>query len=139
MTAKPAITGIHNTRVGELPRTSCLSLHAEAALGAIGDAGLRVAEIDGVLCAYSFTEPHLMLSSVFCEHFGIRPSYTAAIQLGGATACAMVMQAAALVASGTCRHVLAVTGETARSRRWPRSGIRNSSGPMGSASPPPMR
>ncbi|MEI9928482.1 MAG: thiolase family protein [Sphingomonas sp.] len=31
--------------------------------------------------------------------------------MGGATACIMVMQAAALVASGQCRHVLLVTGD----------------------------
>lgn len=111
MAAEPAITGISSTRVGERPGTSCMSLHAEAALAAVRDAGLALSDIDGVLCAYSFTEPHLMLSSVFCEHFGLRPKFTAAIQLGGATACTMVMQASALVAAGLCRNVLAVTGD----------------------------
>ena len=70
-----------------------------------------LADIDGVLCAYSFTEPHLMLASVFCEYMGIHPGFCAAIQAGGASACIMVMQAAALVASGQCSHVLVVTGD----------------------------
>ncbi|CAG9274782.1 Thiolase_N domain-containing protein [Paraburkholderia unamae] len=105
------ITGAYDTAVGELPGSSCMSLHAEAALGAIADAGLEIGEIDGVLCAYSFTEPHLMLASVFCEYLGIHPGYCAAIQAGGASACIMVMQAAALVASGQCNHVLVVTGD----------------------------
>ncbi len=68
-----AITGACDTAVGELPGSSCMGLHAEAALGAIADAGLALADIDGVLCAYSFSEPHLMLASVFCEHLGIHP------------------------------------------------------------------
>jgi acetyl-CoA acetyltransferase len=105
------ITGAFDTAVGELPGSSCMGLHAQAALGAVADAGLPLADIDGVLCAYSFTEPHLMLASVFCEYLGIHPGYCAAIQAGGASACIMVMQAAALVASGQCRHVLVVTGD----------------------------
>jgi acetyl-CoA acetyltransferase len=105
------ITGAYDTAVGKLPGSSCMGLHAEAAVGALEDAGLALADIDGVLCAYSFTEPHLMLASVFCEHMGIHPGACAAIQAGGATACIMIMQAAALVASGQCRNVLVVTGD----------------------------
>jgi acetyl-CoA acetyltransferase len=111
MTMDAFITGAHDTAVGELPGSSCMSLHAEAALGAVADAGLALADIDGVLCAYSFTQPHLMLASVFCEFVGIHPGFCAAVQAGGASACIMVMQAAALVASGQCRHVLVVTGD----------------------------
>lgn len=111
MTMNAYITGAHDTAVGELPGSSCMGLHAEAALGAVADAGLQLSDIDGVLCAYSFTEPHLMLASVFCEYLGIHPGYCAAIQAGGASACIMIMQAAALVASGQCNHVLVVTGD----------------------------
>lgn len=111
MTMNAFITGAFDTAVGELPGSSCMGLHAQAALGAVADAGLALSDIDGVLCAYSFTEPHLMLASVFCEYMGIHPGYCAAIQAGGASACIMVMQAAALVASGQCRHVLVVTGD----------------------------
>src|SRR3546814_17620372 len=52
-----------------------------------------------------------MLASVFCEYMGMHPSLSFAIQAGGASACVMVMQAAALVASGQCNHVLVVTGD----------------------------
>ncbi len=111
MTRHAMITGAADTAVGELPGSSCMGLHAEAASLALADAGLRASDIDGVLCAYSFTEPHLMLSSVFCEYFGIQPSYSAAIQAGGATGCIMMMQAAALVEAGMCRNVLVVAGD----------------------------
>src|SRR5690606_22276181 len=105
------ITGAYDTQIGELPQSSCMGLHTQAAFGAIGDAGLEPGDIDGVLCAYSFTEPHLMLGSVFCEYAGIHPKFCSAIQAGGASACIMIMQAAALVASGQCTHVLVVTGD----------------------------
>lgn len=111
MTMNAFITGAYDTAVGELPGSSCMALHAEAALGAAADAGLELSDIDGVLCAYSFTEPHLMLASVFCEYLGIHPGTCLAIQAGGASACIMIMQAAALVASGQCQHVLVVTGD----------------------------
>lgn len=105
------ITGAADTAIGELPGSSCMGLHTQAASAAIADAGLTVDDIDGVICAYSFTEPHLMLASVFCEYMGLRPNVNFAIQAGGATAAIMLMQAAALVESGQCRHVLIVTGD----------------------------
>ncbi|MFW8564631.1 thiolase family protein [Orrella sp. 11846] len=111
MTMNAFVTGAFDTEIGELPGSSCMDLHAQAALGAVADAGLTLQDIDGVLCAYSFTEPHLMLASVFCEYLGIHPGTCLAIQAGGASACIMVMQAAALVASGQCQHVLVVTGD----------------------------
>jgi acetyl-CoA acetyltransferase len=86
-------------------------LHVEAAAGAIADAGISADAVDGLLCAYSFTQPHPMLGSVFAEYYGLQPSFCAAVQAGGCTAAIMVMQAAALVAAGYCRHVLCVTGD----------------------------
>ncbi|TVR12247.1 MAG: thiolase family protein [Salinarimonadaceae bacterium] len=108
---KAIISGVYDTQVGNLPGSSCLGLHAEAALGAVRDAGLALGDVDGLLCAYSFTEPHPMLSSVVAEYLGISPRFAAAVSVGGATAAILVMQAQALVASGACRHVLVVTGD----------------------------
>ncbi|NUB12478.1 thiolase family protein, partial [Azospirillum brasilense] len=113
----PVISGAADTAGGRLDGSGCMALHAEAASAALADAGLRADEVDGVLCAYSLAEPHLMLSSVFNEYFGIAPSYSAAVQAGGATACALVMQAAALVRAGICRNVLAGGGDKPLTRR----------------------
>jgi len=106
-----AITGVHNTRAGKLEGSSCMSLHAEATLGALADAGLTPGDIDGLLCAYSFTEPHLMLGSIFAEYMGLKPSYIAAVSMGGVTGAGLVMPAAALVEAGYCRHVLLAAGD----------------------------
>ena len=84
---------------------------SQAATLAISDAGLKRTDIDGVLCGYSTVSPHIMLATVFAEHFGIRPSYAHAVQVGGATGLAMAMLAHHLVDAGVVRHVLVVSGE----------------------------
>ncbi len=84
---------------------------SKAAALAIADAGLKRSEIDGVLCGYSTVQPHIMLATVFAEHFGIKPSYAHAVQVGGATGLAMTMLAHTLVEAGVARHVLVVSGE----------------------------
>ena len=108
---KAAITGIGDTPVGRLPGSSAASLNADAALAAMQDAGLKPSEIDGFLCAYSITHPHLMMASVLSELLGLKPTFCAAVQAGGASAGILVMQAAALVSAGVCRHVLIATGD----------------------------
>ena len=97
MTRKAAITGVGNTKVGEVPGSTCMSLHTEAALYALDDAGLKLADIDGVICAYALSETYPMLSSAFCEYVGAEPNFNAGLHGGGATGAMMVMQAAALV------------------------------------------
>jgi acetyl-CoA acetyltransferase len=111
MSRDAVISGAYTTRVGVLPDSSCMALHSEAAQGALDDAGLPLAAVDGVLCAYSLTENFPMLSSAVCEYLGIRPAFQTSLALGGATATTMVMLASSLVASGHCRHVLVVTGD----------------------------
>jgi acetyl-CoA C-acetyltransferase len=105
------ITGVGDTAFGRLEGSTPLALMAQAANTALADAGLARPEIDGLLCAYATTLPHLMLSTVFAEHYGLQPHYAHALQLGGATGCAMVMLARELVDAGRCREVLVVAGE----------------------------
>ena len=105
------ILGAGNTPFGRLTGRGAIDLMAEAAARAIEDAGVQRAEIDGVLCGYATTLPHLMLSTLFCERFALTPSYAHGIQLGGATGGAMLMLASDLVRSGRCRTVLVVAGE----------------------------
>lgn len=111
MTKKAIITGVHDTKIGALPNSTCMTLHTEAGLGAVADAGLQIRDIDGLLTAYSFTSPQLMLGGVFAEYVGMQPKVSASISMGGVTAGLMVAQAVALVESGMCRHVLCITGD----------------------------
>lgn len=111
MGTTPIISGAFATQVGKLVNSSCLALHDEAAFGAIRDADLDPREIDGVICAYSLTEPHLMLASWFCEYAGLAPKVCYAVQAGGATGAIMLTHAANLIETGTCRNVLVVAGD----------------------------
>jgi acetyl-CoA acetyltransferase len=105
------ITGVGLTSFGRQEGSSTLDLMSKAAELAIPDAGLDRSEIDGVLCGYSTVQPHIMLATVFAEHFGIKPSYAHAVQVGGATGLAMTMLAHTIVEAGLVRHVLVVSGE----------------------------
>lgn len=105
------ITGVGLTPYGKHPGRSTLDLMSEAGSAALADAQLERRDIDGLVCGYSTTMPHLMLSTVFAEHFGLKPQYAHAIQLGGATGFAMVMLAHHLVAAGVAKNILVVAGE----------------------------
>lgn len=49
------------------------------------DAGLTRGETYGLVTGYSTTLPHLILATVFAEHFGVKPHYVHAVQFRGAT------------------------------------------------------
>lgn len=105
------ITGVGLTPFGRHEGQSTLDLMTRAAELAIADAGLTRGDIDGLLCGYSTTMPHIMLATVFAEHFGIKPAYCHAVQVGGATGMAMGMLAHLVADAGAARHVLVVGGE----------------------------
>lgn len=116
------ISGVASTRVGELPESTCMSLHADATFGAIENAGLSLSDIDGVFCAYSFVEPQIMHASAFGEYMGLRPAYATTIAMGGVTAAMLIAHAAMAVEAGVCRHALVVCGDNRL------TGLRNRGG-----------
>jgi len=105
------IAGVGLTPYGKHPGCTTLDLMSAAARAALVDAGLERGDVDGLICGYSTTMPHLMLSTLFAEHFGIRPRYAHAMLLGGATGFAMAMAAHLVVESGAANRVLVVAGE----------------------------
>lgn len=108
---KVHIKGAGNTAFGRHQGRSALDLMAEASQKALDSAQLERRDIDGLLCGYATTLPHLMLSTLFCERFALQPAYAHSLQLGGASGAAMLMLARELVRSGRCRNVLVVAGE----------------------------
>jgi acetyl-CoA acetyltransferase len=99
------------TAFGRHEGSNAMDLMARAAHEALLLAGLRRCDIDGLLCGYATTLPHLMLATLFSERFALRPSYAHGVQMGGATGAAMLMLARELVLTGRCKHVLVVAGE----------------------------
>jgi acetyl-CoA acetyltransferase/uncharacterized OB-fold protein len=104
-----AITGIGMSAVGRRLMRPALSLTVEAALAAIADAGLQVADIDGLT-----TWPGAMPGATGISEggigplenaLGIRPTWhQAGIETPGHTGA--VVAAMMAVATGMCRHVL---------------------------------
>ena len=88
-----------------------LGLNAQAARRALDDAGLSVADIDGVLTAYSFTEPYFMLGSVLCEYLGLKPRFSTSLICGGASPAVMLKHAAEAIVAGQAETVLVCAGE----------------------------
>ena len=109
--AVPHITGVGLTPFGRHAGSTALGLMAQAAQAALDDSGSSRGEVDGLLCGYATTLPHLMLSTLFAERFALRPVYAHSLQLGGATGAALLMLAGDLVRAGRCRRVLVVAGE----------------------------
>ncbi len=108
---KVAIVGVGESEIGKVPHMSGLGLNAQAAIRALEETGLRVSDIDGVLTAYSFTEPYFMLGTVLAEYLGIRPRFNSSIIAGGASPAVMVKHAAEAIAMGQCNTVLICAGE----------------------------
>ncbi|KRB81575.1 thiolase C-terminal domain-containing protein [Noviherbaspirillum sp. Root189] len=108
---KVAIVGVGESDIGKVPGMSGLGLNAQAARRALDDAGMKVSDIDGLLTAYSFTEPYFMLGTVISEYLGIKPRYNASMVVGGASPGVMLKHAAEAIASGQCNTVLVCAGE----------------------------
>jgi acetyl-CoA acetyltransferase len=108
---KAVIIGVGESDIGRVPGMTGLGLNAQAARRAIADAGLRPSDIDGLLTAYSFTEPYFMLGSVLAEYLGIKPTFCASLIAGGASPTVMLRHATDAVANGSATTVLVCAGE----------------------------
>jgi acetyl-CoA acetyltransferase len=96
-------------RIGTVPDMSAIDLHAEAAHLAVADAGLTLADIDGVAAAG--------ISPVAVAHqLGIYPTYVDTTGIGGCSYLAHVRHAAAAISAGMAEVVLITHGESGRSR-----------------------
>lgn len=106
-----AIVGVGESDIGKVPHMTGLGLNAQAAKRALDDAGLKVLDIDGVLTAYSFTEPYFMLGSVLCEYLGLKPRYNASVVVGGGSPAVMLKHATEAILAGSAETILVCAGE----------------------------
>ncbi len=97
------------TRLGTIPDMSQIQLHADAALNAMTDAGLKPSDIDGVATAVETPQQ-------IAHYLGITPSWVDGTSVGGCSFMIHLRHAAAAIASGLCKTVLITHGESGKSR-----------------------
>jgi acetyl-CoA acetyltransferase len=97
------------TELGVLPQMSQIMLHADAALNAMKDAGLKPSDIDGIATA---GETPVSLA----HYLGITPSWADGTAVGGCSFMLHVRHAAAAINEGLCKTVLVTHGESGRSQ-----------------------
>ena len=111
---RSAISGIGATEFSKRSGRTPLQLALEAGLEAIEDAGLRPADIDGMV---TFTGDQNDESQV-ARGLGIPElTFFSRIHYGGGAACATVHHAAMAIATGVCRAVLCYRAFNERSGR----------------------
>lgn len=108
-----AIAGIGSTGFATMPALSSpLDAMALASVRALDDAGLSLADVDGVFAAgLQLFMPTLSL----CEYLGLRPRYTDSTQVGGGAFLAHLNHARAAIAAGLCSVALIAYGSTQKS------------------------
>ena len=97
------------TELGLIPDLSQIQLHADAALNAMADAGLKPSDIDGLATTPEWT-PNL------ANYLGITPTWVDGTMVGGCSFMLHVRHAAAAINEGLCNTVLITHGESGRSR-----------------------
>ncbi|MDT4933256.1 MAG: hypothetical protein QOK11_1148 [Pseudonocardiales bacterium] len=108
MSATAVLLGAGEASRTPSPGRTAVDLGAEASLRAVSDAGISLAEVDGVVTGYSLAEQHLDFSADLAESLGLRPRWSRTESRSGATGAAVVVSAVLAVLGGACDTALAV-------------------------------
>ncbi len=108
---KVAVVGTGTAGMGEAPGRSAIELLAEAALAALDDAGLTLAEVDGLFTA---TSVHAFPTLSVGEYLGIRPRFFDGTNVGGSSFEAHLLHAAIALEAGFCDVALIAYGSNQR-------------------------
>ena len=100
---KAYIVGAYEHPTRKAPDKSVAQLHAEAAAGALADAGLSKDDVDGYFCA---GDAPGMGPINMADYMNLRLRHLDATDLGGCTYVAHVAHAAAAIAEGKCEVAL---------------------------------
>ena len=110
-----AIVGVAESDLGKVSEgLSPIDLMAQGVLRALDDAGLELADVDGLFAAATQSR---MPTLALCEYLGIRPRYTDSSYSGGASFLSHVAHAHAAISAGLCGVAVITYGSTQRSDR----------------------
>ena len=118
---KAFIVGAWEHPLRTIPDRTLPEIHAEVAAGALADAGLTFADVDGYCCAGD--APGFGAMSM-ADYLGLRLRYVDSTETGGSSYLVHVAHAAAAIAAGRCSVVLITLAGKPRSGGSPpgRSG-----------------
>ena len=114
------IAGVGTFGLGEAPGFTDMELLARAAHAAVADAGLTMADIDG-LCTASAAST--MWAMPVVEYLGLNPGYIDSTMLGGSSFIAHLVPAMLALEAGLCNAVLVCYGSAQRSATFGRREI----------------
>ena len=103
-----AIVGAYEHPTRKSPDKSAYQIQAEAARGALAEAGLTIGDVDGFMTA----SRQGMQAVEIAEYMGLNPKMIDGTNLGGSSFLAHTARAAAAIAAGYCEVVLITYGET---------------------------
>jgi len=130
LTDATAIAGVGNTRFGNFPETDDYGLAVDALRMALDDAGLTIADVDGLIVH------RLSLFERAAEVLGIDPRFTLQLQGPGRFSAISIMEAAQAIHAGMADVIALVYGNNGRSVRQFYGGIMDAYGaPWGMTSP----
>ncbi len=109
-----AIVGAGNSRLGRVPGVSSLDLLVEAMRNAITDAGLKVADIDGIVCRGP--DESYCHHQLIGERLGINARFSTSLDNGGASQILAVAIATMAIKAGLATTVICGYGRDSWSR-----------------------
>jgi acetyl-CoA C-acetyltransferase len=108
------IAGVYEHPTRWAPDKTPFQIHAESARGALADAGLTIADVDGFFTAGVGPIGIMTLA----EHLNLSPRHHDSTNIGGSSFVAHVLHAAAAISAGLCSVALITYGSTASSQRF---------------------
>jgi len=108
---KTAIVGTGHAGFGEAHGLTAYDVMAQSALAALGDAGLKLSDVDGLFCTMmEDSMPALMAA----EYLGIQPRFIDGTMLGGSSFVNYLTSASMALEAGLCDVALIVYGSNQR-------------------------
>jgi len=103
-----AIVAVAESDLGKTPGKNAAQLQAQAARRALVEAGLTLADVDGVFAHTEGIYPSLLMT----EYLGVKTRYTDSTSAGGLSNLMHVVHAIAAIQSGLCEVALITYGST---------------------------